>query len=210
MLVSVDRSFIFIHIPRTGGTSLRHALEPFCRSPRRTSWRRLMSHLPIPDRIDRAYLREHDKAWWARLKLGSDFDRAFSFAVVRNPYDYAVSVYEERVRSSGRRLFRNHIHADFERFMAYFANKHRYSRRDQSSWVCDFNGQLIVDRVMRFETLDSDFWAVAEMLDMPSAVTLPKLNATVRQHYRNYYTPLSKRRAESIFQRDLANFGYHF
>ena len=64
----------------------------------------LLTQLPVREDPARAYLRQHYKAEWARRKLKGDFyDRAFKFATVRNPYDFAVSYFHYVKKSRSKR-----------------------------------------------------------------------------------------------------------
>ena len=65
---SNDNRCIFIHIPKTAGSSVGRALQPWCIRPRKSQWRRLLSHLPVPEAAEKAVLRQHDTAAWVRLK----------------------------------------------------------------------------------------------------------------------------------------------
>src|SRR5258705_8361695 len=105
MLLSLEKKFIFIHIPKTAGSSITRALRPWCLKPKRTLWRRLLSHLPVPEAPEKANLSQHDRASWLRRKLPDPvYDGAYKFAVVRNPFDLVVSNYHHRRSStSGHR-----------------------------------------------------------------------------------------------------------
>jgi hypothetical protein len=51
MLISLERKFLFVHIPKTAGTLLRTVLDPFCLPRNRTLVRRALWWLPqrVPD-----------------------------------------------------------------------------------------------------------------------------------------------------------------
>lgn len=69
MYIDTNRELVFIHIPRTGGSSVKNALgigEPFYKN----GWHLSYSNIP------------------------TEFDNFFSFAFVRNPWDRFVSIYE--------------------------------------------------------------------------------------------------------------------
>ena len=72
MLLSIEKRFIFVHIPKTAGQSITQALGPYAVRPQKTQWRRLLSHLPVPENPERAWLRTHDTARWIRRKLPAE------------------------------------------------------------------------------------------------------------------------------------------
>src|SRR4051794_5934186 len=74
MLLSRQRKFLFVHIQKTAGSSLREALQA-----------------ALPDL--ETFLGTHDHAAWARPHLGEDWDGYFKAAFVRNPWDRLVSWY---------------------------------------------------------------------------------------------------------------------
>ena len=86
MLLSLEKKFIFIHIPKTAGSSITRALRPVDLNRSGRSGGALLSHLPVPEAPEKANLSQHDKAAWLRRKLpGPLYDSAYKFAVVRNP-----------------------------------------------------------------------------------------------------------------------------
>lgn len=96
MLISHSEEFLFVHIYKTGGTSIREALRRyrpwelrgrrrrafFSRLGRLTGYRRWL-HVP-----------RHPTAREIRSLLpGSTFDDYFSFSFTRNPWNWNVSLY---------------------------------------------------------------------------------------------------------------------
>ncbi|MDP7221481.1 MAG: sulfotransferase family 2 domain-containing protein, partial [Arenicellales bacterium] len=130
------KSLIFIHINKTGGTSIEKALR-------------------IPS--------EHKTALEKIVELGrANWDRRFTFAVARNPWDRVVSHYHYRVQTNQTRLADDPI--AFSRWVClaygqqdpvYYDNPIMFM--PQMSWIADHNGNVLVDKTLRFETLSKDF-----------------------------------------------------
>ncbi len=211
MLLSLEKNFIFIHIPKTAGTSITRALRPWCLEPKPTQWRRLLSRLPIPEAPDKANFNQHDKADWLRRKMpGQLYDSAYKFAVVRNPFDLAASNYQHLRRKTSRRRHRQAQSWDFKAFLGYLERKNRRARVDQTSWISDRDGNLIIDEVLRFETLADQFNLLVERLGLPGEVVLPRSNANPPYDYRSVYDDEAKAIVRRLYIRDFQRFGYEF
>lgn len=211
MLLSLKKKFIFIHIPKTAGTSIMVALRPWSLpQTKKTQWRRLLSHLPVPEQVDKAFLRQHIKAARLRQKLPAEvYDGLYKFAVVRNPFDLVVSTYHFRRKNPTTRRHEQVLGWDFPTFVRYLEHRARLIRIDQTSWVTDRRGELIVDEIVRFEQLADGFNALMEKLDIPD-VKLPRVNTTVHDKYGAYYDDASKAIVQRIYARDFERWGYSF
>ena len=105
-MICRDRKIIFIHIPKTGGTSIEDVIWGPDRK-RRTAeqlWMGIVA--PGRNKYQTGGL-QHLLATQVRKEVGVDlFNRCFKFAMVRNPWDKAVSQF---VYMKTRRDLRRHI-----------------------------------------------------------------------------------------------------
>ncbi|UDL88914.1 sulfotransferase family protein [Mesorhizobium sp. PAMC28654] len=211
MLLSLEKNFIFIHIPKTAGSSITHALWRWSVKPEKTQWRRLLSHLPVREAPEKANFNQHDKAAWLRRKLpGPLYDSAYKFAVVRNPFDLVVSNYHHLRRKTTRRRHRQALGWDFRTFLRYLERKNRLSRVDQTSWILGRDGSVIIDQILRFEALAEEFNALTEKLGLPKDIKLPRVNVNEPFDYRAHYDDEAKAVVERLYARDFERFGYAF
>lgn len=210
MLISVEKNFIFIHVAKTGGKSMKEALRPYAVPKARSRWRRFLAHLPIPEGTDAAF-GPHVSAWWMKRKLPKDFfDGAFKFAFVRNPYDLAVSRY---AFIRGHAEHHRHERLQTMSFGDYLRQEQRRAHRrprDQTASLCDPQGRLIVDKVYRFEEMAEAYADIAARLRLDKVPEIPRKNASERGDYRSYYGEAERQIVEEIWRRDLDNFGYVF
>lgn len=88
MIVSHKHEFIFIHVPRTGGSAVREALIPFAGVD--PFWHSKEIPQIGPGRHDMAHILARD---WRYFPLLSKNRHFFIFAVKRNPYKRFVSAY---------------------------------------------------------------------------------------------------------------------
>lgn len=179
--------FVFIHINKTGGSSIERALR-----------------LPL----------EHKTALEKIEELGvQEWERRYTFAVVRNPWDKVVSHYHYRVRTnqtglgSGSPGFREWVAKTYgSQDPVYFDNPKMFM--PQSDWISDSEGNIIVDYVCRFENLKRDFDHVCGQIG--KKVSIPHLKASDRGTYRDYYDENTREIVANWFKKDIENFGYHF
>jgi hypothetical protein len=209
LLISNSHRFIFVHIPKTAGMSVRHALAPYSNGAERKGVRRLSANLPIPEDPRKVAFPLHVTARWARMKLPAVvFDGYLKFAITRNPYDRAVS-YVEFLRQTPRlRRHAQYCQASFAEALAMLGERRR--KETQADMVIDREGKLLIDRVLRLETLDADFVALRDELGLPPSVSLPRHNTTERGRYLDYYAHDAKARDKVIelFADDFEIFGY--
>lgn len=219
-----DPKCIHVHIPKTGGNSITGALhsawdgKPLAeRMARRV---RLGGRGPVASRR----FHKHAKARDICTVVGEPaWHDHFSFAVVRNPWDLMVSSYHwwlkqgeggTSVRVKPRHDWPEHRDVaalgSFPRFMESSygrdrINEHVGSIRD---WICDHDGQVLVDVVCRFERLEEDWNAIADMLGIHAA--LPHLNRGSRGAYQQYYDGPAKQIVAERFAWAIDYFGYRF
>ena len=211
MLLSVEKKFIFVHIPKTAGSSITTALQPYSLNSKRTAWRRFCSKFPIKENPMFATLSVHSKASWIRTKIPSDmYDNYCKFAVVRNPFEFAVSSYYFLRKNRGSRQHRKALTWEFSDFVCYLEAKNKVTKMDQSSWICNRKNELIIDQVLCFENLQTDFESLLNCLHLQSDTKLPRTNTTDHEGYQVYYNSVDRRRAEQIFARDIERFSYQF
>jgi len=208
MLISTEKNFIFVHVAKTGGQAIKKALRPYAVKKTHGQWRRLLSHLPVPEGVD-AQFGPHTSAQWAKLKLpAAFFDGAFKFAIVRNPYDLAVSRYSFIRGAKGHHHHKRAAGQSFADFLRM--EKRRANRDDQTSMLYGWNGALLVDKIYHFEEMEEAYRDIIERLCLRDAPELTRVNASKRGDYREYYGETERKLVEEIWARDIANFGYRF
>lgn len=217
MILSRRHGFLFVHIPKTAGTAMHVALSAHADPPIRTGLRRLSRHLPLVEAAGQAHFRIHDTAAFIRAKLSPPvWDGFLSFAVVRNPYDHAVSHYEYMKQFRTRRVAERVGAMDFAAFLAWRVRP-KLDRRvfltlpSQSHFVTDGAGRLLVNRILHFETLADDAAALFAELGLPDP-QLQRLNPTRSRaegrSFADYYDDRTKAMVEALYGADFERFGY--
>jgi hypothetical protein len=217
MLLSVKYNFLFVHIAKTGGTSVRAALQSLrwrdpwyypmliCSRLSHLSGHRLGSKFPRHSRIVAAKEMLPEKF----------FNDLFKFAIVRNPWDLQVSSYHHIRRE------RPHLiaHIDnFEQFIRWKLDPERdyqyhidTSIQSQLDYLIDLQGNILVDFIGHYENLAADFEVISRHIGVENLQLPHKRRATDReQDYRSYYSDDLAALVGDHFRKDIEALGYDF
>lgn len=216
MLLSYRYKFLFVHIAKTGGTSVRAALAPL-------RWRdpiywltwpcQRLSHL-TGHRSATKFPR-HAKIIAAKEMLPREvFADLYKFAFVRNPWDLQVSSYHHLKRERPHLVAHVGDFPGFLRFKLDPARPYQYhidtSIELQSDYLKDLSGKIVVDFIGRYERLQEDFDAVCERLGLRRRVLPQKRKAKDRTDYRSYYDDATAELVARHFKADIDALGYAF
>jgi chondroitin 4-sulfotransferase 11 len=187
------RNFVFVHIQKTAGKSIKAAL----------GLKGGAYHRPASVMHD-----ELGEATW---------QSSFKFAFVRNPWDRLVSAYFYR-RQGGNgslndrkrsKLYPSSFDQFCERIDEFKSLPDELMFITQADWVSDGNSKIIVDFVGKVENIQSDFDLVCDELKRPR-IALPYLNRSHHRSYRDVYSDRTKKIVCSAYQDDIDIFKYTF
>ncbi len=217
-MISYSRKFLFVHIAKTGGTSVRAALRRY----RWGSWYTLPLWLASQiDQLSRPRHKlglkfpRHAKAIAAKEMLPQEvFEKLFKFVVVRNPWDLQVSSYHHILREKPEVLQGVKSFQDFLRFKFDPDRAYNFmldiSAELQHEYIVDLQGEVIVDFIGRYESLEADFQKICSHISIPTP-KLPHLRkAQDRKDYRSYYTDDLAELVAKHYERDLELLSYSF
>ena len=202
--VNFGHNYIFIHVPKSAGTSLAEALG-----------------MPYSN---------HHIGLTYKKKLGPRYDQMFKFCIVRNPWDRFLSLYDyarlpESYHHSALdpKTARHGKHPDFERIKnlslkdcARLLNQGVFEQRpslhwhQQTDWFTDSGGKIIVDYIGRYEELGKTIDHIAKTLNIE--INLSHLNRS-RSSPVDYRQRIDQETAELIrtyYAKDLKLLGYTF
>jgi hypothetical protein len=200
-MISLQKRFLFVHIPKTAGNSIQSALRDYSED-------QLVALRKEQDGIERFGLRnpnykikKHSMLGEYRDALGNEqFRNLYKFTCVRNPWDRMVSYYftpTQTPETWDRKKFR--------KIISKAVSIADYLRLDNSEGDPFAN----VDYIMRFENLTEDFRTVCRTLAI-SPPTLPRYNRSSREHYSKYYDDELCELVRTRFAAEIEQFGYTF
>lgn len=215
MILSHGRRFIFVHIPKTGGTALMLALEA----------RAMKDDILIGDtpKARARKARLHGVKSLGRLwkhstladiaGLASDDDIAtfFTVTLVRNPWDRAVSYYhwlrDQTFAHPAVGLAKSH---DFSGFLNHAQTRTALMLWPYTAYLRDRFGEERASLYVRLEHLEPDLAPFEAHLGF-RLTPLPRANLSDRaRDWRGFYSDGDAALVAEISADDIARFGYRF
>lgn len=184
-MIDHSRQIIFVHVTRTGGTSVEMALAG------KDQWL-----------IDSN--TKHISASQARSLYGERVWNTYTkFGIVRNPWDRACSMWATKWWHQASRLNEN---CPFEEFLKKLKP---HPSEKYNSLLCSDVYNEEMDYVLRFESLGTDFANMLKDIGVTD-VNLPHFERRVRKHYTTMYKDSEKAIVAELFERDIQQYGYSF
>ena len=194
-MISHKHEFIFIHIPKCGGTSFE--IEFNCWSANK--YRRRYFHVGAN--------KQHQTIQQI-LEYYPDCNHYYKFSFVRNPWSRFLSEYYYMIAES--LLPPNFSFKDFclheDAIVEYGWD---YHDKSQHEFIFDSNGNSLVDFIGKLENLQEDFNIVCDKIGIPRK-QLPHENKTNHKHYTEYYDDETREIVAKKYAKDIEYFGYKF
>ena len=217
MLLSNRYNFLFVHIAKTGGTSVRSALQSLrwkdpvyymmyiCSRFSHLSGHKTASKFP-----------RHCKIIAAKEMLPDEyFKKLFKFTFVRNPWDLQVSSFHHIRRERPQYMQDKNTFDEFLRWKFDPERPYQFhidtSIALQSDYLVDLHGDNLVDFIGRYERLQEDFNSVCDRIGI-ERITLPfkRRSSSRKKDYRQYYTAETAELVNRHFSKDIEMLGYQF
>lgn len=214
MIISRDRSYIFVHIPKTGGTSMALALEGRAMkddimlgdTPKALKRRRRVKGIETSGRLwKHAALSDIDG-----LISVDEIASMFTFTMVRNPWDRMVSYYHWlRDQTFDHPAVALAKGRDYAGFLSEPITQRTQRQWPAASYMTDVNGTERCTAYIRLEHFAEDAAPLWDHLGFE--LMLPHQNRSDRANdFRDYYTPALRDIVADCCADDIARFGYTF
>jgi chondroitin 4-sulfotransferase 11 len=185
---------IFLHVPKTGGTTINRLL----------GINQLNSDnpelVPSPQHLTCALLRP---------MMGPEkYDSFFKFTFVRNPWSRMVSEYFWRQDTPKRRV--DMTFPEFTEFAAGIVQKGRYyNQRFDDHFIPQIEYTRKVDSIFFFEQFADGVKSAAEQMGV-EIDAVPDKPTRPYDNYWEWYDESSRAIVETIYREDIDAFGYEF
>ena len=217
--MDVHKKFVFIHIPKTGGTSLANSLN-FC--PNR-------HHFTFKESI----LYSNSKNFKDGKFSYYDFKDRLKFSVVRHPLERLVSTYYYTCAPRHRWGEWNTSQLSIEHFdicmnhiidRLYNGNSNYWEKSNindigkhdgsssfwlapQYHWIMNNNYDLLVDHILKLDNIEQDSKLFADKHNF-NLNKNKKLNSTKHDPWKKHFTKKTKDFFTELYKKDFEFFGF--
>lgn len=214
MIISRGRNYIFVHIPKTGGTAMALALEARAKAddimigdtPKARKRRGRVKDIKTAGRL----WKHSTLADAEGLISRADMAAMFTFTLVRNPWDRMVSYYHwlqtQTFNHPAVALAKSN---GFSAFLNAPLTQRTFRANPYASYLTDGAGMRHADVFIRLEHLTEDLAPLNAHLGFD--VVLPIANTSNRpRDWRGFYTDADAELLAQICAADIAAHGYTF
>ena len=184
-MINHQHKFLFIHIPRTGGTSIELQFD---------------------------YIGGEDKHWnlndWKKTLDPDIFENYFKFSFVRNPWDAMISKYKDVWFTE--EFPGGPIGQKAGKSLKYFLEHYKAPIHEHGEFFHDYFEPGQMDFIGRFENRKNDLEYISKKIDFDIDCKILKRKAWNKKHYTKYYDDETRSIVAETYAKDIEYFGYKF
>ncbi len=213
MIISHSQKFIFVHIPKTAGTSITRYLDKYLSYQDLVVGSTKLGEIIQPYYQEKYKIGKHSPAKRIKKIMGNEtWNEYFSFSLVRNPWDRMVSLYEWCCK----RKFDLKICVEARKagsFSSFLRSECFKEVDSQLHYLTNPKGDIIVDFVGKQESIQNDFEYICNKIEIPEVdMSIFKRNVSRSLYdYRKHY--LTNEDIEIVgnqFSSEIKIFNYEF
>ena len=203
MIINHKYKFIFIHIQKTAGSSIKNVLHDIKGTKKLHSSHSMINVLSLDEYKD-----------------------YFKFCFVRNPWDRLYSWYNMIQQKGNHNDWSKYILENSSNFSEFLdlteviletnllekSSEIDYPKSisfNQLDYISDNEGNIAVDFIGRFENINKDYDKIMEKIGV-KYLPLPHLNKFDHNDYRNCYADKDIEKVYKMYEKDIKYFGYKF
>jgi hypothetical protein len=212
-MFSREYKMIFIHIPRTGGTSMAYSLKTLSSTFKYPQWNHF-NYIQYKIHLSQ--------------RFNENIDNYFVFTIIRNPWDRVVSHYEWhtsgsisddkkyydsgiKIKPRGRPIIQKKKRVPFDQYVLSMKKIYTpFEKQTQYDYLKGPGNKLYIDFIIQYETLNEGL----DCLRNKKKINLdfPHIHKTDHKHYSEYFqNDLTLINAvRDYFKRDIDYFGYTY
>ena len=201
-MISHKHKYIFIHIPKTGGTSVEMSLK---------------RHNLVDEKFKQSVNVHHDSV---DKKIANSY---YTFAIKRNPWERFVSIWSywtinSKYSPRGKAISPDYINISFQKFIRELPKIENKVKEKfplgmvhfvQQTELNQLPAYVTVDMWIEFSNLQEDFNIVCDKIGIPRQ-ELPHKNKSKHKHYTKYYNDETRSIVSEKYAKDIEYFGYKF
>lgn len=190
MFIAYAPKVIFIHIQRTGGTTITQLLKQTCRNYKIAA-------------------EQHSNVQSLPTNFFDAYNTYQIFTFVRNPWARLYSWFSLLNKWNIEQGTDEKI--AFEQFlMSDNMTMFPTFQFNQLDYITNSNGKIITNNIGRFEDFEKDVYRIFQSFGLKIKGDIPVINQSNNKQYRAFYTKKSRDFVFEKCQKDIEYFGYEF
>lgn len=223
-------NFIFVHIPKTGGGSIKNHLIYANNDNRKSLKYPTKTKKGKLKKIYHGFLSHYTDEKLVSQNLINDFDSYYKFTSIRNPWERMVSLYHFRIQGADNNKDKNTLNSKLVQkrvydskdpvgkpitlnsnisFAEWISNHSKYLDHEENTCYLDYFDVKKMNKLIRYENLSQDFSEVCSDLNLKKD-NLLHIHASKHKKYQDYYNNELKDVVYNLFKKDIIYFNYDF
>jgi len=218
-MISTNKGFLFVHVPRTGGNTIQSVLMPYADD---LLLQKDSKQHQFELRAKNGQLTKHSKlSQYYRVLGEDDACSMYKFTSIRNPWDRLLSRWflfrfgpENNPKTRGRWVFRRRVQPkwnslEFRKYLEWKLQKDGVGAWSIMPFIT-IEDQVAIDDYIRFGSLVEDLRRICSRLEL-SIKSIPRLNKSrSRFSFKRYYDSTARDLVSEVCRDEIEYFGFKF